>query len=1093
MSEPKVPNGSGDPSSEGGGGAAPGDERDPELLALAEALRKDRDPIAALLRPLDGAAADRAVSRALEAARAGRNGAEKAEGVKVVALPRRAPAPRWVLLAAAAMVGLAAAAALTIGRPRAVDRTAYSLEVKGDADQRGDDPASASRPVRLRPATRLSIRLTPQKPARDKSVRVLLVREGKARLLDRVAHAVTPDGAIVIEGPAREVLGDQPDGPAELVLVVGRAVPDDEALLRIAPDRSYQPDADFDVERRALVLEDWGATRRGGGEGGVLFAGCDAVLAGPACEVAPAAKLRFWVSGTALDVTVKIDDRPAAPAREAADGGARLSIEVPAGAREISLIDMTGAPLLRLPLRPAASAPALAEARRAMQENKLDEAEARLAAIEGQPDLALAALRLRARIARRRGGGAAMKDLFAQAIERAHAAGRTSDEAEDRQLLAYHAMVREVDLSAARRGLADTLALEAGCPECRVDGAYSRGLLAGEEGRLDEALRWLRASMRDADRLGLGAQLAAAQNQLIDALTTLGRHREARALLAVSLKDAGASADPCSRARLTTSAASALTRAADGPESAALAESTAIEAEALARARCPADHAGTLVNLGFAEVATGHVDRAAAHLAEARRAALPGDERAAAWIEALAVEIDLKLHPEAALAAAAALDRRSGSAASPELAFRAASGRARALDALGRAPEAREALDEAERALDRWSARMPLGEGRKSFFEAQARWARFAVDAQVRAAEAEPPGSAARAEAVRRAAALARRSEARFFDASAGAERDDPDARADRAASPGAPTDTRAAAPGTVVLTFHPIEQGWAGFAEIAGGDAILARLGALDASSLQGSPSSPPDPALARVLLDPFAAAIEHAETLRVPALGPLRTIAFEALPFRGRPLSSIVNIVYGFAAGPASTPSPPANAPRRALLVTDPREDLRGAATSGPKVSAALGERGYHVTWLKGAAARREALLNALGDPATALFHYDGHARFEGRDGLRAALDLGDAPLTVADVLALPHVPDTVVLLGCATARDDGMGLSQAFLTRGAQQVLASVDDVPDDLSRQIAERLYAGASPNESTPSLAPLLRSATAPLRDAPTWLFRVLVR
>ena len=53
-------------------------------------------------------------------------------------------------------------------------------------------------------------------------------------------------------------------------------------------------------------------------------------------------------------------------------------------------------------------------------------------------------------------------------------------------------LTRDADLVAARDDLFGTFALEANCPECRVDGDYYRGILAGETGRLHEALRWLK-------------------------------------------------------------------------------------------------------------------------------------------------------------------------------------------------------------------------------------------------------------------------------------------------------------------------------------------------------------------------------------------------------------------------------------------------------------------------------------------------------------------------------------------------------------------------------------------------------------------------
>lgn len=1131
MTEPTHPPGDDDPQ-RGAGADPPAPDADPELAALARMLAASDDPLAKLLRPLPDEAADRLVRRALDAASAAKAAPERA---KVLALAPRPALPRWAWLAAAAFLGVAALLVTQRRHLLEQQRTAYVLEIKGDAELRGDGPSPAG-PIRLRPSTRLRVRLAPSVAVRDKGLRVLVLREGKARLLEGTPYAVAADGALTIDAPAREALGDQPDGPAELVFVVGRELPGDDEVKQLAEDRSRKPGADFDLLRQAVVFEGWGSTRRSSSPEEMGFSGCEAVVAGPICEVSPGAKLRLWAPGERGDLALAIDDRPLEAQRERIEEGTRFTLDLPAGARLLTLTASSGEVVFRLPLRAAPSSTALREARALMQKNQLDAAEKKLAEAEsgGQAEVALQALRVRARIARRRGDGTRMKALFEQAIAAEHAAGRISDEAEDRQLRAYQAMVRDADLAAAHDDLFGTFALEAGCPECRVDGDYYRGMLAGETGRLHEALRWLRRASVGARRLGLDAQEMGARNQLVDSLALLGRHREARALIDLSLREAASAADPCVRARLITTAAWVLFRGADRPGSAAEAASTAAEAVAVARERCPADLAGTLVNQAFTELSTRKLDLARAHLDEARRAALPGDARLQTWADALALELDLADRPEAALRRADALQNRGEQALSPELLFRAAAGRARALDALGRGEEARVAAAEAEAALDHWSALVPLGEGRQGFFAEQERWSRSSLDLHVRLAEAAPAGSAARDEAVRRAAAVARRSIARFFDVAAGAEQAQvaeqsayaqSRAAADRAlaaheALPRAPeaalqgAQARALAqatkrraeplaapePGTLTLTYHPLVEGWVGIAVAADGRATLARLAPLDPldpDRLSAPPSSRPDAALAQVLLAPFAEAIAGATTLRVPAQGPLRHVPFEALPWRDATLSRFVNIVYGFDApeveAPAASASSCLGAPR-ALLITDPRGDLRGAASAGPTVRDALARRGFAVTWLEGRAARREAALTALADPCTQLFHYDGHARFEGLDGLRAALDLDDAPLTVSDLLALPRVPRAAVLLGCATAKDDGLGLAQALLARGAREVLASTDDVDDTLSRRVAEQLYEGA-PLAGAPALAPALRAALAPQQRgaAPWWLLRVLAR
>ncbi len=1137
MSEPSHPPGSGDPP-DGGARGAPGDGLDPEIAELARKAAESEDPVAKLLLPLPSDAVDRIVGRALGPAQG------PARGAKVIAFPRRGGWPRWAAFAAAAALVMAAAVAvfLLVGRPGTPQRTAYLLELKGDSSQRGDEPAPEG-PVTLRPSTRLRVRLAPSIPVRDKLLRVLVVRDGRARLLPEAPHSTAADGAIVIDAPALAALGEQQNGPAELVFVVGRQIPGDDEVQRLVEDRSVEPGADFAVLRRAVVFEGWGRASLDPGD--IEFGGCDAVTSGPACEVAPGARLRFWAPLTGEEVALQVDGRPVSAARESVQGGTRLTLEAPPGAASVEVVGPAGQVVLRLPLRPALDVTALKEARALMQKNQLDDAEERLSEAEkgGGPAPKLQALRLRARVARRRGDRPRMKALLRRAIADDHAAGRLSDETEDRHLHAYHHMIREIDFAAARDDLTRTLPLEAQCPEYRADGDYHRALLAGETGQFEEQLRLLYRARDLSRRLLLGEMETVSRAQLLDALALLGRHGEAQALVEESLADAGASADPCLSTRLVTTAAWALLRGASSPGAIEKAERSAAEAVETARSRCPSDLPNALLNLGFAELSAHEIAGARAHLAEARRAAGKDDVRFLSWSEALELELDLSGRPEDALEAFEALRKRGEDKLSPELLFRAASGRARALALLDRTEDARAAFGEADGVLDRWSALVPFGEGRESFFIEQGRWARAAVDFHVRLAEAAAPGSPAREGAVRGAAAVAQRGLARFFDVAAGSARaadsEQAEYRKSRVAAdqglalkkalaeaPGAalkeaqerswgraqakrPDDRRPAEGGALTLTYHPVADGWVGFAVGSDGRATMARLPSFKdemlAAEEQGAAGGrPPAPGLAG-LLTPFGEQIERASVVRVPGHGPLRRVRFEALPWKSGVLSDAVTVAYGFdgagAAAPAKAAEPPCSGPPRALLVTNPDEDLAGAEAGGPAVREALAARGWEVVWLEGAAAKRAAILAALTDPCTALFHYDGHARFHGAgiDSLGAALSLRDAPLTVQDILDLPRVPRTAVLMGCVTARDDGMGLAQALLFRGAREVLASTHAVDDGLSRRVSERLYdAAPRASEGPPALAPALRAATGPLHAGgaaavPWWFFRVIAR
>jgi hypothetical protein len=298
-----------------------------------------------------------------------------------------------------------------------------------------------------------------------------------------------------------------------------------------------------------------------------------------------------------------------------------------------------------------------------------------------------------------------------------------------------------------------------------------------------------------------------------------------------------------------------------------------------------------------------------------------------------------------------------------------------------------------------------------------------------------------------------------------------------------------------------------------------MAKIGAMDLDD-EERPGGP-DREMSTKLLGPFREQIRRATAIRVPAHGALRLLPFEALPWGDGVLSDAAAGSYGLDApalqrGTAEGNTACVESPQ-ALLVTNPRGDLAGAEEAGDVVERTLGARGYRVTRLRGEEATPSAVERALAHPCTAVFHYDGHAHFAGVDGLRAALRLapeevkkGDVTtvreaLAVEDVRRLARVPPAVVLLGCSTAKDEGLGLAQAFLEAGAGEVVASIEDVEDALAARIAGRLYEAApAAKEGPPRLAQALQAATRPLRSesakaggpagAPRWwAFRVLAR
>lgn len=1098
---------------------------DPEIAALVARIRASKDVKIKSVVPLSEDTNKLIVERVLGAetdAETDVHGAKESPekpGARVVPFPsakERTSKTRRTLWAGATALALAAGifGLYVTTRGPGVPEIAYSLEISGDAVVRGDDHAS-DKPIRLRPSTRLRVRLLPKTPARDKALRVLVVRNGKAQSVTP-AFTFAPDGAVVIDAGAHEALGDQPDGPAELVFVVGSRLPEDDEITRLAQDPAGHGEGGFDLLRRAVLFEGWGSTKRSNEPVEIEFAGCFAVTTGPACEVVPGTKLRIWAPKEAGKTALTIDGRAVESTQEIVQGGTRHTFDVAQNAKEILLLGETQNALLRLSVRPALDLPMVQEAFKWMQKNQLDEAEKKLQAAERdeRPEAKLQALRKRARLERRRGNIDGSIASLRKAIEAGHTAGRTSDEMEDRQLLGYQEMLQRYDFAGAQRDFFEALPLESTCPECRIDGDYYRAIWAGEAGRLEEALRWLRRSQAAAERLVLPEQAAAAKSQLIETLSVLGRRAEVQALIDEFLKEAISSADPCVQTRFVTNAAWALFRGADAGDGAARAQKTAAEAVEIARKQCPAVLPNALVNLAFAELKAKNVTIARSVLDEAQKIASKEDARFRSWSEALAIEVELAEDPGKALSVATDLLERGEDAMAPELFFYASFTRARALDALGRTDQAIQAFEVGEVALDQWSARVPLGEGRNAFFTQQDQWSRASVDFYVRRAEAQKSDSPGKTEAIKTAADVARRSLARFFASlvktetmpasELGALRKNQDSPSKaKSAESEAKTNLSEPLPSlssaeTLSLLYHPLSTGWVGFAIESSGAMTMKRLPRVPEDLVLSKNADSGHKELSAALLVPFADSIAKTQRLRLFGPTKLMRLPFEALPWKDGLLTDAVSVRYGFDA-PAPTTKTTCNAAPRALVVTNPLGDLAGAESSGAGTRKTLAGLGFVVDGFEGATATREAVMTALQDPCTALFHYDGHARFEGRDGLRAALMLRDQALTVADLLSLPHVPQAIVLLGCATAKDEGLGLAQAFLQRGSLEVLATTEDVDDTLSFRIAERLYNGAlMVAKGSPDLALALRTAMKSVRSSGSGAddpsrFRVLTR
>jgi CHAT domain-containing protein len=285
-----------------------------------------------------------------------------------------------------------------------------------------------------------------------------------------------------------------------------------------------------------------------------------------------------------------------------------------------------------------------------------------------------------------------------------------------------------------------------------------------------------------------------------------------------------------------------------------------------------------------------------------------------------------------------------------------------------------------------------------------------------------------------------------------------------------------------VLLLYHPLPQGWVGFAASARG-LDVARItlppGVFSRRRLRVSPAD-----LSRVLLEPFRSTLAQTERVRVLPYGPLRAVDFHALPLLGEPLLSRHTVSYSLDLGSRASAVLPARP--TALLVADSEGNLPAARQEADFVGATIRSwgRGWSLRRLDGQAATGAAVRQAL--PGSDLFHFAGHGSFAGFAGWESALRLSDGSLTLSDLLALRRVPPWIVLSACESghsseqAPGEGVGIAQAFLLAGAKGVIAATRNVDDRTARDFIAELYRAWQPGAD---LASQLQRAQMALRRA----------
>jgi tetratricopeptide (TPR) repeat protein len=1075
------------------------------IVARAPALESAIEPARAAIEPARAAieparAAIEPVRPAIEPVRPAIESGRSAPTPAAAAPPLPAPAPplpgvdvaplrprrraRYVGAIAAASFALAAVVAVVLqgGRRTVPPLPAYAMVVEGEQRARGAAVADPRAPVKLRPETRLSITLTAERPERDALLRLVLVRTGQATLLDPpVARGKA--GHLAIEGPAAELLGAQVDGPAELVIVLGRALPIDDEIRALALGASGDAARGLQVLRRAVVLEGFSHTAIE-----LLLGGCRAVIAPgapasrPRCEVAAGGRLRLWVGVPATAaLAIDLDGAAIAPAAQPRGGGAAFDLELGTRTGVLS-VRVAAREIAAWEIAPSARFAQVQAAEHARLAGKLDEADAALDAIadDASAEEQLEAMRWRAKIAFRRGDVDHERARREQAVALARSLGRISVEVDESVALIY-SLRNDHALTQAMQRLP---ALDAHAP-LYAEGAVRRelvhGLLASDLGDLGAALGAFQRALAIAERIDDTTDRAAILGPLADVLQALGRDDEVRALIDAELQRGERDADVCARVDALTNAGWLLRDIEP-----AGAQRLADQAAALAEARCTYRVPLALVNQGWLLAATGRFAEARA-IVDRLGALQAHDGFVATWALRLEAETVLGEDPARAEHYAQPLAARAAALCSTELSYEADLLHARALASLARPGPAARAFAKAARALTLWSHLVPLGEGRATFFQRHDQLALTAIPFFLAQTRARRPGAElALAATVRQSIArfllsLAGGGRARVHAQQGGRGRDDSSkrfeqtldrwparlgTRAQRGAAVAGVCETRDAValaapapalttpPAHAALLVHPSPRGLL----------VLAWRGsAIDLRELPRAEADERAEALAVRIARAAAPMLAGAPRVHIHAHRSLARLPLD------RSLAAELDVPIAFAVdAPAPTPGPRCTGARRALLVTNPQQNLWAASEAAPAIRGDLERRGLAVDLLDGAAATRAAIEARLADPCTVLFHYDGHGIAAAQRGLAGGLTAdrtedalllagGDA-LTAADVLGLSRVPDAVVLNGCTTAAPEGLGLAQAFVFAGAAQVVASLDELPADDAARFTRKLYA-----------------------------------
>ncbi|MEQ9503256.1 MAG: CHAT domain-containing protein [Deltaproteobacteria bacterium] len=817
--------------------------------------------------------------------------------------------------------------------------------------------------------------------------------------------------------------------------------------------------------------------------------GCAYVALDGACLLTKTATVVLWTDTLDEALTVGVDDAPREVTWKRVQGGLQGRVVLAPSAKSLVL---AGASRWEKPVRRFEEPKWLAAVRAAIRTGAFEEARAKLDAApqKDAKDRAFAKVE-RAAIAWRE-KAANTATLRLEAAEAARAAGLLSLEVDQTIAAAFAQFLTETNPVDARRQL--RRARE------RSDRDYPRGGFVADmiEGQIALSVSDRRTASRVFSRMTdaserLGADALRFSTLILEALNHLAMGSFDDAIR--GFEAAGTTPHTeCEDAMRLESVGWAKLMARENGLSV---DATTLDAE-LSRAlelhstRCRdvGLRLHDLLNLALFALQENEIDRAAEHLQAARDDGVAQFAAQHMW--------HLELSGRVALAADRASDAAhiyvelielANRAASPDGRWRAQTGLARSRAAAGQHDAAARGYAEAERILDSQSLAIALEDDRGSFLASRARASRDHVALLQRIGRSEEAVATIRRARVRllaqidRAARLDQLSEPerdRWWTIlgrvqSTRSELDATVAKAwalsgrrleaqnakrralerrierdlDEALSvlgdTGAtrlPSDSKA-----LIVGYHLSDDGWLGYV-IDGAATNLHRLGQIDPTASKSN--------LAAKLIEPFRSALHEHREIHFLATGSVEEIDLHALEFDGSPLFSTHVITYAL-----DLPERPTSALSRAVVVGDPTGNLPSARAEAKLVADELLSTGVDVTQLSSDRATASRLRETLG--ATHHFHYSGHARSDARSGWKSAMLLAnDDTFAPGDLLALPAVPSTVFLSGCATGEAArravlGLGLAQAFVLAGARQVIATTRPIDDRTAHEVARLVY------------------------------------